>query len=92
MPSSRPVLPQGYGMAPSTSAALPTQRDGFSVRDQAAWRQQSPYSWTCEQWTICAVRLRGATVYELWKNSAFVTRADDAETLRNVAAAGSDAP
>lgn len=91
MASSRPVTPQGYGMAPASSTAPGIQRDGFSVRDQAAWRQQSPRSWTCEQWTICAVTLRGATVYELWKNSAFVTRADDAETLRNVAAAGSDA-
>lgn len=86
--SSRPVHPKGYGNAPTTSAAPVTQRDGLSIRDAAAWRQQSPYSWVCSEYTICAVRVRGEVMFELWRNSAFCCRADDAETLRNVAAAG----
>lgn len=58
------------------------------MRSQAAWRQQSPYSWVCEQWTICAVRVRGELCYELWRNSAFVARATDSQTCREIAAAG----
>ena len=58
------------------------------ILDGAAWRQQSPYSWTFGSYTICAVRMRGEIVYELWRNSAFVARADDAKTLREIAAAG----
>jgi hypothetical protein len=58
------------------------------IRDAAAWRQQSPYSWVFGSFTICAVRMRGEIVYELWKNSAFCCRADDPQTLRTVAAAG----
>lgn len=58
------------------------------LRDDSAWRQQSPFSWVASHWTICAVRMRGEIVYELWRNSAFVARADDAKTLREIAAAG----
>ena len=58
------------------------------IRNEAAWRKQSPYSWVHDCWTICAVRYRGDLTYELWKNSAFCARASDAATLRTIAAAG----
>ena len=58
------------------------------IRDEASWHKQSPYSWTHGYWTICAVRYRGDVTYELWRNSAFVARASDAKTLREIAAAG----
>jgi hypothetical protein len=58
------------------------------IRDEAAWRKQSPYSWVSGEYTICAVRYRGDVTYELWRNSAFCARASDAATLREVAAAG----
>lgn len=78
--ATRPDRPSSTG---STS-----QLGGPSILDADAWRQQSPYSWIYGSWTICAVRVRGEVVFELWKNSAFVGRADDAKTLRTIAAAG----
>jgi hypothetical protein len=61
---------------------------GLSILDAHAWRQQSPYSWVYDCWTICCVRYKGQLTFELWKNSAFMARADDAATLRVVAKAG----
>jgi hypothetical protein len=58
------------------------------ILDAAAWRQQSPYSWIHDCWTICCVRYHGQLTFELWKNSAFCARADDAKTLRVIAKAG----
>jgi len=58
------------------------------ILDAAAWRKQSPYSWTFGVFTICAVRYRGDVTYELWRNSAFMARDRDAQTLRVIAASG----
>jgi hypothetical protein len=72
----------------TSSAEQTSQRGGLSILDADAWRQQSPFSWIFGGYTICAVRLRGQLTFELWHNSAFVARADDAKTLRVVAASG----
>lgn len=88
MSSHRPVNPNGPGMAPAYSTAPSSQRDGISLRDQAAWRQQSSYSWVASEYTICAVKVRGEVTYELWRNSAFIARAADSQTCREIAAAG----
>jgi hypothetical protein len=72
----------------NSSAEQTSQRGGLSILDAEAWRQQSPYSWIFGSFTICAVRFRGEITFELWRNSAFVARADDAKTLRVIAASG----
>jgi hypothetical protein len=71
---------------PSSSGSVSSA--GLSILDAQAWRQQSPYSWTHGEYTICCVRYKGQLTFELWKNSAFMARADDAATLRVIAKAG----
>ena len=71
-----------------TSSAARLDAGGLSILDVGAWRQQSPFSWVYGSYTICCVRLNGRLTYELWRNSAFCCRADDAATLRTVAASG----
>jgi hypothetical protein len=71
---------------PSSSADFISA--GLSILDAAAWHKQSPYSWTHGSFTICAVKYRGDVTYELWRNSAFMARDRDAQTLRVIAKAG----
>jgi len=84
-----PKPPAEHQFTPArTTSAARSDAGGLSILDAAAWRQQSPFSWIYGSYTICAVRMRGEVVFELWKNSAFMCRADDAATLRTVAASG----
>jgi hypothetical protein len=69
-----------------TSTEANLERRGLSIRDAAAWRQQSPFSWVALHWTICAVKVDKRIRFELWQNSGFVCSADDSQTLRNEAA------
>lgn len=69
-----------------TSAAADLERRGPSLRDARAWRQQSPFSEVCLNWTICAVKVNKRIRFELWQDSGFVCEADDKQTLRNEAA------
>ena len=85
---TQPPAAQSTANPARKSSAARTDAGGLSIRDQAAWRQQSPYSWVCGSYTICAVRVNGEIQFELWRNSAFCCRAPDAATLRTVAAAG----
>lgn len=71
---------------PSSSARL--DADGLSILDSAAWRQVSPYAWTYGTWTISCVRRNGTLMFELWKAGRYLGRADDAKTLRQLAAQG----
>lgn len=70
----------------SSSARL--DADGLSILDSAAWRQVSPYAWTYGTWTISCVRRNGTLMFELWKAGHYCARADDALTLRQIAAQG----
>ena len=83
-----PKQPADHLTPTRTSSAARSDAGGLSILDAAAWRQQSPFSWVYGAFTICAVRLNGRLTYELWRNSAFCCRADDAATLRTVAASG----
>ena len=71
----------------SSSARTP-HADGLSILDSNAWRQVSPYAWLYGRWTISCVRLKGKLTFELWRGTVFCARADDALTLRMVAAQG----
>ncbi|MBK8772820.1 MAG: hypothetical protein IPM06_20650 [Rhizobiales bacterium] len=73
--------------APNSSAAR-LDADGLSILDSQAWRQVSPYAWLYGRWTISCVRLNGKLTFELWRGTVFCARADDAATLRQVAAQG----
>ena len=53
-----------------------------------AWKQSSPYSWHCGNYTICAVRVKGAIHFELWHDREYLARAPDADTCRKLAADG----
>lgn len=78
--------------APTTTVRLSssarTHADGLSILDAATWRQNSPYSWLYGRWTISCVRLNGKLTFELWRGTVLHARADDAATLRQVAAQG----
>ena len=71
----------------SSSARTP-HADGLSILDAQTWRQNSPYSWLYGRWTISCVRLNGKLTFELWRGTVLHARADDAATLRQVAAQG----
>ena len=73
--------------APNSSAAR-LDADGLSMLDSQAWRQVSPYAWTYGTFTISCVRLSGKLTFELWRGTVFCARADDAKTLRQLAAQG----
>lgn len=73
--------------APNSSAAR-LDADGLSILDAETWRQNSPYSWLYGRWTISCVRLNGKLTFELWRDKVLHARADDAATLRQVAAQG----
>lgn len=73
--------------APNSSAAR-LDADGLSITDSAAWRQVSPYAWVFGGFTIACVRLNGRPTFELWRDKVLHARADDAATLRQVAAQG----
>ena len=81
-PADHPTTP-----APNSSAAR-SDADGLSITDSQAWRQVSPYAWTYGTFTISCVRMKGALLFELWKAGHYLGRADDAKTLRQVAAQG----
>jgi hypothetical protein len=71
---------------PAPSSGCAAEHGGLSISDAGAWRQSSPMSWSAGDYTICAVRIRGDIRYELWRAKEFVTRADTAAKLREVAA------
>ena len=73
--------------APNSSAAR-LDADGLSILDSQAWRQVSPYAWTYGTFTISCIRYKGALLFELWKAGHYCARADDAKTLRQLAAQG----
>lgn len=58
------------------------------IRDRAAWQQVSTWCWSCGPYTICAVPIGGEIRYELWRKSEFRASAPDAQTCREIAAAG----
>lgn len=71
-----------------TSSDANLERRGLSILDEAAWSRIEKRCWMCGDWTICAVTVRGVTMYELWKNKVYHGCAPDAATMRQVAKAG----
>ena len=84
---SKPSADHPTTPAPNSSAAR-LDADGLSILDAQTWRQNSPYSWLYGRWTISCVRLNGKLTFELWRGTVFCARADDAKTLRQLAAQG----